>query len=131
MAQQRWRSLAQPMIASKQAIAPKTLQRLPRCFPHPQLDNRALALFRIGLGLLGLINPILPGTAVKFPPATGSIDLSEVINRKAHRPWSLLWPAGDSLNAQLALLLLFTLSLHNSNPLIINAGDLQLATALL
>jgi hypothetical protein len=121
----------QAMIASQQPRPRKAVQRLPRWIQHPQLDNRALALFRIGLGLLGLINAILPATAVKFPPATGSIDLSEVINRQAHGAWSLHWPVGDSLNAQLALLLLFTLFLHNSNPLIINAGDLQLATALL
>jgi hypothetical protein len=44
------------MIASQQAIAPKTLQRLPRWIPHPQLDNRALALFRTSLGLVGLID---------------------------------------------------------------------------
>jgi hypothetical protein len=68
---------------------------------------------------------------VEFLLATGSINPSEVINRQVHGAWSPHWLLSESLNAQLALLLLFALSLHNSNPLIINAGDLQLATTLL
>ena len=91
------------MIASQQPPPREGLQRLPRWIQHPQLDNRALALFRIGLGLLGLVYVTVPATAVEFLPATGSIDLSEVINRQAHGAWSLHWPGGDSLNAQLAL----------------------------
>ncbi len=83
-----------------------------------------------------------------------AIDLSAAVNRHQDAAWSLHWLVGSSHSAQLALLtvmglcslgvavgyrtplstvllLVFTVSLHNNNPLIINGGDRQLATALL
>jgi hypothetical protein len=83
-----------------------------------------------------------------------AIDLSAAVNRHQNAAWSLHWLVGSSHSAQFALLalmglcalcvavgyrtpistmllLVFTVSLHNSNPLIIDTGDRQLATALL
>jgi hypothetical protein len=89
-----------------------------------------------------------------FFAAVNSIDLSGVLSQDQDGAWSLHWVVGSSTNRQMALLalmglcsicfavgyrvrfstillLIFTVSLHNSNPLIIDTGDRQLATALL
>jgi predicted DCC family thiol-disulfide oxidoreductase YuxK len=118
-----------------------------------QLDDHSLALFRIGLGLASLINVIVRATTAEFLPSIDGIDLSGAINHQQNGVWSLHWLVGDSLGTQLALLalmaicsltlaigfrtplskiilLLLTISLHNSNPLVINMGDRLLATAL-
>jgi hypothetical protein len=44
---------------------------------------------------------------------------------------ALNFVAGFCTLLSTVLLLLFTISLHNNNPLIVNTGDLQLATDLL
>ncbi len=119
-----------------------------------QLDDHSLALFRIGLGLLSLINVVVRANYPEFLAGAEAIDLSAAVNGHQDAAWSLHWLLGSSHSAQLALLavmglcslgvavgyrtpmstvllLIFTVSLHNSNPLIIDTGDRQLATALL
>ncbi|MFN4865761.1 MAG: hypothetical protein ACK5GZ_05505 [Cyanobium sp.] len=115
------------------------------------LDDRSLALFRIGIGLIAVFNVIARASSGEFLTSSQGITFSDIINRAQDGAWSFHWLASDSTCLQLAILvgmglcalifaaglrsplsaaflLLFTVSLHNNNPLIINTGDRQLAT---
>ena len=46
-----------------------------------QLNDHSLALFRIALGLLSLINVLVRASSPEFLPAVNAIDLSGAISR--------------------------------------------------
>jgi predicted DCC family thiol-disulfide oxidoreductase YuxK len=138
--------LSHPSSSSKRRRRPSWLTRL-------RLDPRSLALMRISLGLIAMVNAAVRLTAPEFlPAATGVMPRSAA---GVHEPmaWSFHF-ISESLLVQQALLVLYgivalcllvgyrtrlstlalwilTVSLEGSNGLINNTGDHQLALMLL
>jgi hypothetical protein len=54
-----------------------------------QLDDHSLAIFRIGLGLLSLINVLVRVNHPEFLTGAEAIDLSAAVNRHQNAAWSL------------------------------------------
>ena len=117
------------------------------------LDLRSLALFRIGIGVVLIVNLMVRLTMPNYLPIQGGILPSELMSFGGSCPWSFhfFWHSfwfqylliglnlllcfcyllGHRMRYTAPLVFLFTLSINYSNCWSLNSGDVQLVLVLL